>query len=97
MLYRKQFNALPVLIVAVLFLLWFGAFGLCSGIKSYIYARSPQMQTSHSLMRLSCSVTLQQDPLVEPLGERRERLQEDIDSCKDEFKGEIASLLPSPD
>ena len=97
MLYRKQFNALPVLIVAVLFLLWFGASGLCSGIKSYIYARSPQMQTSHSLMRLSCSVTLQQDPLVEPLGERRERLQKDIDSCKDEFKGEIASLLPSPD
>ncbi len=97
MLHRKQFNALPVLTVAVLFLLWLGASGLCSGIKSYIYAHSPQMQTSHSLMRLSCSVTVQQNPLDELPGERRERLQKDIDSCKEEFKGEIASLLPSPD
>lgn len=40
---------------------------------------------------------IQLNPLDEPTAERGERVQKDIENCKNEFKAEMASLLPPRD
>jgi hypothetical protein len=85
---QLKLKVLPVIIIAALILLLFSGAEALSNIRDY-YINTAKLEKIRNAMRSTCSVLVLQNPLDEPAGERRGRLQESIDSCKKEFRGEF--------
>lgn len=85
---KFKLKALPVIIITTLFLLLFCGAEALFNLRDY-YTNSAKLKDIRNAMHSACSVLVLMNPLDEPAGERRAHLQEDIDSCKKEFSGEL--------
>ncbi|WP_367144487.1 hypothetical protein [Pantoea stewartii] len=85
---KFKLKALPVIIITTLFLLLFCGAGALSNIRDY-YTNNAKLEDIRNAIHSTCSVLVLMNPLDEPAGERRAHLQEDIDSCKKQFSGEL--------
>jgi len=85
---KLKLKVFPVIIIAALLLFLFSCAEALFNLRDY-NTNSEKLENMRNAMRSTCSVLVLQNPLDEPAGERRESLQESIDSCKKEFSGEL--------
>lgn len=85
---KLKLKVFPLIIIVALLFFLFSCAEALSNLRDY-NANSAKLEKMRNSMRSTCSMLVLQNQLDEPAGERRAHLQEDIDSCKKEFRREL--------